>query len=418
MRILILIHQFCPEFSGGTERVALNLARSAQRAGHHVHVLACTIDPSSISTQPCRELVGALQFVHEGVPVTLLPFTSLPKAANISFEADQTLVKRLSAWMKLERFDVAHIMHPMRMGSALLAVQRCGLPYLVTLTDFFYACFRINLTDTLGRTCLGPQAGARCANNCLTAPWTPKSLASRHQQAQGLLAAAGARIAPSEYVAKCYRDAFPDLEFAVIPHGVDLLALTAKCVGRSLQEKERLTLGFIGSLVPQKGLDTLLRAFAQVPTTSLRLRVVGGFNLHGDPVYQRTLQLLADSDSRVELLGQVSPEQAFEVIHGLDVLCLPSRVPESFSLVLHEAAAAGVPALVSDLGNPGEQIAQKGGGRALPAEDIGAWTEAISELVAQPDLLKSWRAELSLPLRIEEEAFFYESLYRRLINSV
>ena len=43
MRILIVLHQFFPEFSGGTERVALNLARTAQRAGHHVRVLACAV---------------------------------------------------------------------------------------------------------------------------------------------------------------------------------------------------------------------------------------------------------------------------------------------------------------------------------------------------------------------------------------
>ena len=44
MRILLIVHQFFPEFGGGTERVALQLARMAQRAGHHVHVLAGTMD--------------------------------------------------------------------------------------------------------------------------------------------------------------------------------------------------------------------------------------------------------------------------------------------------------------------------------------------------------------------------------------
>jgi glycosyltransferase involved in cell wall biosynthesis len=414
MRILIILHQFYPEFCGGTERVALNLAKAAQRAGHYVHVLACTVNPAVSSTRPCGQLAGALETVHEGVPVTLLPRALLPAAADFSFETDPALVGRLIAWIEHSRFDCAHVLHPMRMGSALLAAQRSGLPYLLTLTDFFSPCFRINLVDTQGQLCQGPRAGTRCADACVTAPWTSESLLGRYRQARGILAAAGARICPSEYVAGRYLSAFPDLEFSTVPHGIDLLALAACSVSQASPPETGLTLGFIGSVVPQKGLDTLLRAFARVPGSSHKLRIVGGF--YGDPAYHREVRLLAGADPRVEVVGEVAPAQVFNIIQSLDVLCLPSLVPETFSLVLHEAAAAGVPALVSDLGAPGERVAQLGGGRVLPPGDVDAWTRAIAEVAAHPELLETWRAELPLPLRIEEEAFFYESLYRRLLQ--
>ena len=151
-----------------------------------------------------------------------------------------------------------------------------------------------------------------------------------------------------------------------------------------------------------------------MPGSSHKLRIVGGF--YGDPAYHREVRLLAGADPRVEVVGEVAPAQVFNIIQSLDVLCLPSLVPETFSLVLHEAAAAGVPALVSDLGAPGERVAQLGGGRVLPPGDLDAWTRAIAEVAAHPELLELWRAELPLPLRIEEEAFFYESLYRRLLQ--
>lgn len=417
MRILFILHQFYPEFSGGTERVTLNLARAAQRAGHYVHVMASTIDPNKCGGFACAELEGAFKAVYQGLPVTFLPRSLLPGAAGYnSFETDPGLVERLAVWLTRERFDLAHVMHPMRMGSVLLAAQRCGLPYLLTLTDFFFVCFLINLINLDNQACAGALAGARCADDCLLAPWTHESLARRYQQAQGVLAAAGACICPSEYVARRYREEFPGQEFKVIPHGIDLLSMRSEGVPvKPNRVGDGLTLGFVGSIVQQKGLDILLQAFSLVQDASLRLLIVGG--MHGDAYYMDVVRRLAQADKRVELLGRLAPDQAFRVIQKLDVLCLPSRVPETFSLVLHEAAAVGVPALVSALGAPGEQISKHGGGQSLPPNDVQAWSAAIANLAENPQKLEDWRRELALPLRVEEEAFFYESLYRQLCRS-
>jgi glycosyltransferase involved in cell wall biosynthesis len=271
-------------------------------------------------------------------------------------------------------------------------------------------CYRINLINTHDQICSGPQFGVHCAEKCLYAPWSNEGFMGRYQQADGLLGAAGARICPSEYVADRYRDAFPALEFSVIPHGINMLLLSNNTAPPP--SAAGLTFGFIGTIVPQKGLTTLLRAFAAVPDPKLKLVVVGGF--YCDPVYQREVQNLIDADPRIVLRGEVSTKQVYQILQTLDVLCLPSHVPETFSLVFNEAAAAGVPALVSDFGAPRERIAQFGGGRILPVGDIPAWAQAIKELANNPETIKSWCAELPLPLCIEEEAFFYESFYRRL----
>jgi glycosyltransferase involved in cell wall biosynthesis len=104
-------------------------------------------------------------------------------------------------------------------------------------------------------------------------------------------------------------------------------------------------------------------------------------------------------------------------MHGFDLLCLPSLVPESFSLVVHEAAAAGVPALVSDLGAPAEAIARSGAGAVVPAGAVAAWTQALHDWATQPERQAAWRRAVRLPMRIEEEAFLYESLYRSALSA-
>jgi glycosyltransferase involved in cell wall biosynthesis len=264
MRILYVVHQFFPEFGSGTERVTLNLARMAQRAGHHVQVLGCMLDRGRHARAAVPGLAGAVASVIDGIPVTMLDRADLPAGADIAFVIDEAVRDRLAAWMRSQRFDVLHLMHPMRMASAIAAAQGIGLPMVVTLTDFFAACLRINLIDLAGRPCDGPDAGRACARKCSVPAWPGPALHARYEQAAALLGYAGSRVAPSQHVARRYREAFPELDFQVIAHGVDLLALGAATA--PLAEVRRpLTLGFVGSLVPTKGLHVLLAALARVP---------------------------------------------------------------------------------------------------------------------------------------------------------
>ena len=413
MRLLIVLHQFFPEFSSGTERVALNLAKAAQRAGHYVRVLACAVNPDVQQGAASKTLAGALESVWEGVPVTLLPRAMLPASADYSLEVTPALVGPLVAWMKLERFELAHVMHTMRMGTAVAAVQQCGLPYLLTLTDFFLTCPRINLVTLGNQLCDGPQGGKKCGKDCLNAPWSRDTLLNRYESAQHILAGASVRVAPSEFVAARYRAAFDNCSVKVVAHGVDLLALMAHEPPAG-GDKTTVTLGYVGSIIAQKGLVVLLRALARVKAPALRLKVVGGF--YGADAYRQEVLALLKADSRVELLGHLQASQVYAAIGQMDVLCLPSQVPETFSLALQEAAALGVPALVSDLGAPALQVAAHGGGQVVAYSNVAAWAAAIEALAAAPDQIARWQARLPLPVRLEEEAFFYDSLYRTVLH--
>lgn len=413
MRILIVVHQFFPEFAGGTERVALNLARMAQRAGHHVRILACAVDPDKFQNSATLDAVsGMLETVYQGVPVSLLRRCDLPAAADIGLQADATLTQNLMEWIHQQRFDVAHIMHTMRMGSALMAIQKSAVPYVVHLTDFYLPCARVNLIDLENNLCPGPDEGRRCALQCAVPPWTTHAYAERYFHSRAVLDAAGARIAPSEYVADCYRKAYPGITIQVIPHGIDLLALSAVQPRQDSSANGPIRLIYIGSIVRPKGLDVLLRALALLPDVDLELRVVGGF--YGDALYQKEIRHLLSNDPRVTLCGVLEADDVFSALTQSDVLCLPSKVPETFSLALHESAAAGVPMLVSDLGAPARQVASSECGWVLPSGNSKAWADALRALSADRSLISDWKQKLFLPLRIEEEAFFINSLYLRL----
>jgi glycosyltransferase involved in cell wall biosynthesis len=81
--------------------------------------------------------------------------------------------------------------------------------------------------------------------------------------------------------------------------------------------------------------------------------------------------------------------------------------------VLHEAFAAGLPAIVSDLGHVAEVVRANGCGLVAPATSIPAWSDAIKSVAADRNQLRLWKTKIPFPLRIEEEAFFYDQIYRR-----
>ncbi len=179
------------------------------------------------------------------------------------------------------------------------------------------------------------------------------------------------------------------------------------------------TIGFIGRLVPDKGVDILLRALALLEG-DWRLRLLGGGPARDD------LQALAaelNLSQRTRFLGQLPSDHLPAQYHQLDALVLPSLTrpnwKEQFGRVLVEAMASGVPVIGSDSGAiPGVIGAA---GRIVPEGDARALAAALRELRAQPAL----RARLSQLGRARFLAHFTHqgvadatvSVYREMISA-
>jgi glycosyltransferase involved in cell wall biosynthesis len=143
---------------------------------------------------------------------------------------------------------------------------------------------------------------------------------------------------------------------------------------------ERPVIGYLGRLDPEKGLDTLIRAMADVPAV---LRVFG--EARYAPVgYEEELKRLASccgADVRFE--GRVDePETALSVI---DVLAVPSRL-EPWGRVAAEALVAGVPVVASRSGGLPEIVRHGDDGLLVEPEDVTAWADALRVLAGDAEM--------------------------------
>ncbi len=141
---------------------------------------------------------------------------------------------------------------------------------------------------------------------------------------------------------------------------------------------------YIGRLDPRKGIETAIRALADLPEQA-RLVVDG----HGDGDYLATLRRLAAElrlDGRVEFRASER-----EAVHGAyaesDVVVFPVNWEEPWGLVPLEAMAVGRPVVATARGGSREYLAD--GENCLvfaPSEDPAALAEAVSRLAADPEL--------------------------------
>ena len=184
-------------------------------------------------------------------------------------------------------------------------------------------------------------------------------------------------IAGSEGAAALVRRTVPDLPVAVIPQlGVPVPTAPEHAL------HEGQAIGCVGRLVPEKGLDTLLRALAENRTVRWHLMVVG------DGPDRERLERLASElrlAARVRWMGALPPEEVPKIWPELDVLVHPSRaVPtwaESSGQVVAEAMAHEVAVVGTSAGATPEMIGDAG--LVVPPDDPAALAAALRRLATE-----------------------------------
>lgn len=144
------------------------------------------------------------------------------------------------------------------------------------------------------------------------------------------------------------------------------------------------TVGYIGRVVPAKGVDILLRALAALDG-DWRLRLVGGGPALGQ---MRSLAVALGIADRVTVVGQLPSTDLPAQYRQIDVLVLPSLTQdnwkEQFGRVLVEAMASGVAVIGSDSGAIPGVIGDAG--LVVPEGDVPALTRALRDVMNQEAL--------------------------------
>lgn len=150
-----------------------------------------------------------------------------------------------------------------------------------------------------------------------------------------------------------------------------------------VENKKNIRFGYIGGLVPAKGVEILLRTFSQLSEIKNISLVVAG---SGEVDYVKKLEKY--SCENINFLGFASPDIFFK---NIDVLIVPSLWNDTLPTVVFEAFVYGVPVIGSNRGGIPEMIKHGENGFLFDPDSSNDLKDLISEISRYPEKLQCMR---------------------------
>jgi glycosyltransferase involved in cell wall biosynthesis len=408
MKIVYLVHQFYPEFYTGTEKFVLNLSTMMQKAGNRVKVITYSFYEDSFYDQRRGEIL-CKEFLYKGIPVLAIKHKQIPALHHAI--GNTALAEIADDLINVEQADVVHIGHTMRVGALAQALKPLGIPYILTLTDFFLACPKVNLVSSRQPLCNGPEQGKACGKLC--PELQSDYIHQRLESAKNILFNARILVAPSAFVAGLFMREFPGLAVKVVHHGLSFERL--KRNQRTYANGDRIVFCYAGSFNPHKGTHVLVEAFRRLNPSNAVLKIYGS---GPDESYVKSLTSMAATNGNIEFCGVYPESQTGEVLSNVDVVVVPSLCYENYPMTLHEALACNIPVIATKLGGMAEKIKDGFNGFLFEMGDSRHLQTVLKAIVNDPAVLNPLKRNISSMMiqGVEQEAYTYARAYRSLLN--
>jgi glycosyltransferase involved in cell wall biosynthesis len=403
MKVVIAVHHFPPRHTSGAELRAYRTAAWLRDHGNDVYVVCVeAIDTGDEHGLTFRNAP------YDGLSVRRLSFNLAAAPDPFRWTYDNPWIgEHMHGYLAKLRPDLLHLISGYLMsGSALHAAMDLRIPTVVTLTDFWFLCPRINLVRSNGQLCAPPFKAITCAR-CLgeekrryrisgqVAPalmnafWrTQQSHIARIQARMAFLGETLNRvdmiISPSRFLRDLFIEAGVTAEQIVFcRQGRDFPNLTPELLKKT--RDTHLRVGYMGQIAPHKGVHTLFEAIRQLPDAALEVKAYGDSTPFPD--YSHRLRQMIRQDSRLSLAGVYERTEVSRVLQGLDVVVVPSVWYENSPNTILEAFAHRTPVIVSDLGGMAELVDDEVNGLRFAPGDASSLAKKLRQLIDEPELL-------------------------------
>ena len=343
---------------GGAEVMVITLRDELRRRGHDARIFASNARVSPMPSVADYECRG-----------------SASHSRGLLQSANPWAAFSLRRVMREFRPDVVHVTMFMTQLSPLVMPVIRGVPSVFHAVWYRYVC-------PTGTKMLPnfSQCRVRAGVPCLTCgcvsvqDWLP--LMAQHAMVRRWHDVFGVVVAVSEAV----RDRLVESDVAVddvIPAPIDVRDARPPLAGAP-------SVFFGGRLVPEKGADVLMRAFARVRTQipAARLTIVGDGPVRGDlEALRRSLSL----DDVVDIRPHVERQALEQTADAAWVQVVPSVWDEPFGLSAAEAMMRGSAVIVSNSGGLPDVVGDIDRVALTPPGDERALTSALVALLSDRD---------------------------------
>jgi glycosyltransferase involved in cell wall biosynthesis len=402
-RSVIVLNSFC-HVQGGASRVAIDEAVGLARRGVAVTFVGA-VGPVSeeLSTAPLRVVCLGQPEMADGLSNPKVAMQGLWNRA--AYEATKAVLA------ECDRQDTVVHLHGFTQGlssSPVRSALALGFKVVCTLHEYVTACPNGAFFDYVSESpCARRPLSLQClTRNCDKRSYIHKAFRVLRTGVQrsfgGLPGGVRHYIGLSRRSVDVLRPYLPsDARIFFVDNPVEVLAAPPVDVARN-----RAVVA-IGRLDPEKGVHVLIEASRRSGTEVLFV---------GDG----PLRPLAESCATCRVTGWLPRERVLAALDAARCLAFPSLWCETFGLSVSEAAARGVPAIVSDICGTAERVEHDVTGWHVRAGDAGELAERLARIrddalvaaAGKAAYARFWSAPPTRERHTEELLRIYEQVLR------
>lgn len=205
-------------------------------------------------------------------------------------------------------------------------------------------------------------------------------------------------LVPSKFVEKSLKySGVKDEQMLLCPYGVDVSEFSCKEY-KPKKQIDSLQFIYVGGVKELKGISYLLEAFLRIPSDKAHLTVVGQFNSE-DVDIQPYL-------NHINFTGSVLHSEIPKLLQDSDIFVF-SSLGEGLSLATLEAAACGLPLIVTENSGVNDYMTDGKEGFVIPIQNIEAIIEKITWYCEHREHLESMgKAAREMALKFTWERYY------------
>lgn len=387
---------YLPHTVGGVQLHIQTLADCLQPR-HEVRVLV-RADSRDDEEYALRE------YDYKGLRVHTINNTFREAGNFFHLYADRGVDRAMEKVLDDFRPDLVHVHHLTCLSTNLATILRQrNIPAVMTLHDFWMICPRGQRLHRDGTFC--ETIDRKRCHGCIRLTWDflfpegePDALTVRAEmemlaawddQVHRALTGFDRLIVPSRYYKEAFSARGVDSERIItIPHGLDPAPFAH--VAEQRQDARKIRIGFLGTVIPAKGVHVLLEAAADLGDR-VEVAIHGeAVPYHDDGDYLQRLQASVQTGLEVHYHGRYLPDEISAILEELDILVVPSIWPEAFGLTVQEGFLAGIPVVAADIGALSEIVTEDRGLLFKPG-DAGDLRRQLVRLLDDSDLVRRVR---------------------------
>lgn len=357
------------DLQGGAPIYMHEIARRQAEAGHDVHFFS-TLSERNLPTTDSDYFVKRYDLRgNYSWP------TKLKIAANFvwNVEARRSFARQLDDF-KPDVIHIHNIYHHLS-TSILSEIRKRKIPCVQTLHDYKLIAPNYGLFDH-GAICERSKDGRYfevIKHKCLSDSFLSNALAALEmyftKTTQAYERTVNFFLCPSRFLMEKMIDwGEPKGKFRLVPNPAELADEPAPLGGGYLL--------FAGRLSEEKGLESLIRAAAELPEVPIKIAGRG-------PLDEKLRHLAKELGAHhIEFLGFLSPSALEPIRRRAEALVYPSIFYENASLSILESMGAGVPVLTTRIGGNPELVEDGVNGFLAMPNSVEDWKRTLRRFLA------------------------------------